>query len=133
MDFTPGDGECAMAYLRNKRGYVGICFNDFHLNALHDHLIDCVIKAFSKPGDPLFHPAFASGATKLAKLPDQKPTDSEKGPDKTKKRKKAQKDGKKSKKSKNKKAKKQAQAEDLPPLSEFMQTQMARHFRFQWH
>lgn len=39
-DFTPGDGECAMAHLRSRRGYIGICFTDLHRQRLHDRLIE---------------------------------------------------------------------------------------------
>jgi len=50
-----------MAFVRAKKGYVGICFNDFHVKKLRDRLIDLVVEAFGTTGDALFEPAFAAG------------------------------------------------------------------------
>jgi len=61
VDFTPGDGSAALSYIRNKRGYIGICFNDFHVEALRKFLVASVMKAFSTADDPLFMPAYAAG------------------------------------------------------------------------
>ena len=38
VDFTPGDGSCALTHIRNKHAYVGVCFNDFHVEVLHKFL-----------------------------------------------------------------------------------------------
>ena len=61
VDFTPGDGSAALSYIRNKRGYIGICFNDFHVEALRKFLVASVMKAFSTADDPLFMPGYAAG------------------------------------------------------------------------
>ena len=62
-DFTPGDGEAALAFLKARKGYIGICFNDSHVELLRERLIDNVMTAFGTAKDPLFHAAFAAGSS----------------------------------------------------------------------
>ena len=52
-----------------KKGYVGICFNDFHTQQLRNRLIDVVLKSFATPGDVLFEPAYASSMSSGDKVP----------------------------------------------------------------
>jgi hypothetical protein len=61
VDFTPVDGACAMAFIRARKGYIGICWNDVHADKLRQYLIDTVVNAFGTSGDVLFHSAYASG------------------------------------------------------------------------
>ena len=59
-DFTPSP-EAALAFMKAKKGYLGICFNDHHQKMLRDYVIDQVMLCFAKSGDPLFHAAYAAG------------------------------------------------------------------------
>ena len=97
MDFTPGDGSCALTHIRNKHAYVGVCFNDFHVEVLHKFLIKSVLRAFAASGDPLFQAAYASGMAKdekaqpKAKPKQQKEKSKKAGEKKSKKKKKTSK------------------------------------------
>ena len=94
VDFTPGDGSCALTHIRNKHAYVGVCFNDFHVEVLHKFLIKKVLRAFAASGDPLFQAAYASGMAKDEKAqPKAKPKQKSKkaGEKKSKKKKKTSK------------------------------------------
>lgn len=115
VDFTPCDGSCALSYIRNKRGYVGICFTDFHAEALRKFLVASVLKAFGTADDPLFVPAYAAGLKSDA--PGSEPKKKKKA------QKKKEKQGKKEKKAVGKKEKKAGKAknhnkQDLVPSPE---------------
>jgi hypothetical protein len=53
IDFTPGDGNLALAVLERKSVYVGFCFTDQHCNMLLQHLVDQVFSALKTGGSPL--------------------------------------------------------------------------------
>ncbi len=54
IDFTPGDGQCALAAIERKALYLGFTFNEHHALALHSHLVDCVLAALQTEGNPLY-------------------------------------------------------------------------------
>lgn len=54
IHLTAGDTSCAEACMQARIGYVGITFNDHHLNALTDHLTKHVLSKFSDSGSNYF-------------------------------------------------------------------------------
>ena len=73
IDFTPGDGTNAIAHIKacrkTPKGYVGICFTDFHKDSLWEHLCHRTLELFATPSDPLFHPQYAAGVKKHGEDP----------------------------------------------------------------
>ena len=55
VDTTPGDGNLALACIMKERGYIGICYTEFHCTALRTHLVDVVLECFGNESHPLFH------------------------------------------------------------------------------
>ena len=73
-DFTPSP-EAALALLKAKKGYIGICFNDFHQKLLREYVIDKVLESFGTANDPLFHASYAAGLKNTASaVPTPTPT-----------------------------------------------------------
>ena len=103
-DFTPSP-EAALAFLKAKKGYMAVCFNDAHQKMLRDYVIDQVMLCFAKSGDPLFHAAYAAGikdtktSSVTAPVPKSKPQ-----PKNNPKTKKVKKDKTKKEKAKSKKS-----------------------------
>ena len=125
VDFTPGDGSAALSYIRNKRGYIGICFNDFHVEALRKFLVASVMKAFSTADDPLFMPGYAAGLDSTKTKNDDPKREKKVKKDKEKEKKEKEKKGAagKTKKAQASKTKKRRQQDPIP---EFMMP------RFPW-
>ena len=130
VDFTPGDGSAALSYIRNKRGYIGICFNDFHVEALRKFLVASVMKAFSTADDPLFMPGYVAGLDSTKTKNDdpkreKKVKKDKENKDKEKEKKEKEKKGAagKTKKAQASKTKKRRQQDPIP---EFMMP------RFPW-
>ena len=74
-DITPCDGCAAMAALNLKLGYIGVCFTDFHVERLNQHILEMILKAFETPGHPHFQSSYAAGALGI-KSHSAKPTGS---------------------------------------------------------
>jgi hypothetical protein len=57
IDFTPGDGNFAMAVLECKGSvlYFGLCPTELHCQLLRDYLSNYVLEAMQKEGNPLFN------------------------------------------------------------------------------
>ena len=125
VDFTPGDGSAALSYIRNKRGYIGICFNDFHVEALRKFLVASVMKAFSTADDPLFMPGYVAGLDSTKTKNDDPKREKKVKKDKEKEKKEKEKKGAagKTKKAQASKTKKRRQQDPIP---EFMMP------RFPW-
>ena len=62
IDFTPGDGNFAMAVAERKGSvlYFGLCHTELHCQLLRDRLTDCVLEAMQKEGSPLFNEVCAA-------------------------------------------------------------------------
>lgn len=57
-DLSPSDGECAKVFLDKRLPYVGVCFNDFHVESLYAHLIEYVLESLKDPKSPHFQASF---------------------------------------------------------------------------
>ena len=57
IDFTPGDGNFAIAVLECKGSvlYFGLCHTELHCQLLRDYLSNYVLEAMQKEGNPLFN------------------------------------------------------------------------------
>lgn len=59
IDLTASDGSWALACIRAKRPYVGVCFTEFHVKALRERLQHLVLLAMKDETDSLYQPSFA--------------------------------------------------------------------------
>ena len=126
VDFTPGDGSAALSYIRNKRGYIGICFNDFHVEALRKFLVASVMKAFSTADDPLFMPGYVAGLDSTKTKNDDPKREKKVKKDKEKKEKKEKEKKGAAGKTKKAQASKTKKRRQQDPIPEFMMP------RFPW-
>jgi hypothetical protein len=57
IDFTPGDGNFALAVAERKGTvlYFGLCHTELHCQLLRDRLTDCVLEGMQKEDSPLFN------------------------------------------------------------------------------
>ena len=60
LDLSPLDGRFALQCLRNRVGYVAICFNDDHVKFLQEYLLQQLQSDMKDSKSPLFNQAFAS-------------------------------------------------------------------------
>lgn len=60
IHLTAGDGNCAAACVEAKVGYVGVVFNDDHLNHLTEHLTKVVLGKLGDSASALFQPSFST-------------------------------------------------------------------------
>jgi hypothetical protein len=118
IDFTPGDGNLALAVLERKSVYVGFCFTDQHCNMLLQHLVDQVFSALKTEGNPLCQAECAKVFKGTGARPNHPPKDPP-PPKLPKKDKKDKKDNKKNKKSKKeKKERSPSRSSSDPPQSD---------------
>ena len=125
LDYTPGDGNLALAALDKKVPYLGFCHSEKHALALHDYLVDKLFQQLTVEGSPWYnvacvaaHKAMGRNGATAAGGPiddDDKGTKRKKpdGDDKKKKKKK-----KKNKKKGDKKNKKSSSSSSDPPSGE---------------
>eukprot|EP00959_Pyramimonas_sp_CCMP1952_P243943 5099296-Pyramimonas_sp.AAC.1 len=59
FDWTPGEGEAAMNFIRRRRPYLGICFKPQHVQGLYKRLERRVLIAMLNMDDDLYDPKFA--------------------------------------------------------------------------
>jgi hypothetical protein len=57
-DLSPGDGNAALAFLWERRPYVGICFTDSHKSALMEWLVSQTLRAFGDQSSPFYEPKY---------------------------------------------------------------------------
>jgi len=67
IDCSPGEGLNAVAHIKNRKPYTGICFTQHHADALHEHLVHEVFKMSLTEGDDGFDPALAATIAKARK------------------------------------------------------------------
>jgi hypothetical protein len=74
LDFTPGDGNFAMAALEEegKTLYLGFCHTERHCVLLRDHLTDMVMKAMLEQGNNLYESEFVKQLKKCKECPDSR-------------------------------------------------------------
>jgi hypothetical protein len=56
LDLTPGEGLAAVAALKAKVPYTGVCFTLHHVAALKEHLYEVAQRAATREGDSLYDP-----------------------------------------------------------------------------
>ena len=59
IDLVAGDAFFAYACLLRRVGYVGICFTQYHADALHAHLISKLRVDMADPANALYNPSYA--------------------------------------------------------------------------
>ena len=60
VDMSPADGKLAFVCLRQRVGYVGICYNEQHVKALEKRLLQRLEKEMVNSNSPLFSSAYAA-------------------------------------------------------------------------
>ena len=58
VDFTPGDGNMAMAAVEANKAYFGYCHTEKRCVLLYDRLRQLVRRAMAQEGNPLYTPAY---------------------------------------------------------------------------
>ena len=59
VDLSPSDGKFLTAALRNRVGYIGVCFTEAHCDALMARARIAVIDLMKDPSSKLYSPSFA--------------------------------------------------------------------------
>lgn len=120
IDFTPGDGNLALACIATSTAYLGFCHTEPHVTGLYEHLTTKVLELMAHEPSKLYNVGFVKAMAKGVKRPapapapvdDAQTVDSDDVPEGGKKQPKKPKkaEGKKAKKAKGEKGKKKKKA-----------------------
>lgn len=72
IDLTPGPGNNALAHVKARKPYLGVCFNMHHVEMLYDHLNSMAFKAMMNEGDPLYNPSLGELLSAETSVPHEK-------------------------------------------------------------
>ena len=75
IDLTPGQGHWAMASLRSRIPYVGVCFTEDMVQLLYGHLINRTLQAMLDEKDDLYDVVLKNLAKAGAEAPSEPPND----------------------------------------------------------
>ena len=63
VDFTPGDGNLALAAIEMGKHYVGFCHTEGHVSASYEHLSQKVLDLMKQEQSKLYNSSYASAAS----------------------------------------------------------------------